>query len=444
MTGIVSYGAYVPYWRLQRSAIGGTLGSGGGRGTRSVASFDEDTTSLGVEAARVALRAAPDGYQPSGRLVLHHRAGLPRQDERQRHPRRPGPAVVGAHGRRHRLGALGPRRRPTPPASAAACSCCRTSAPACPGGNDEANGGDAAVAFAFGDGPDVIAEFVGGATSTGEFLDRWRLPGEPASRQWEERFGEHAYLPLVEEAVTDALKSAGIAAADLDHVVLTGTHARAVKAAAKVVGRPARGLRRRPVGLGRQHRRRPLGPGAGRRARPGRAGPDDRRRHPGRRLHASRCGAPPPPSPPTGRRRRCRSSWPPPATTSPTPRSSPGGASCAASRPAGPSPTARPVRRRSAPRRGSTASSARKDESGFVYLPPSRVSIETGSVDQMTPVRMADVQATIATFTVDRLAYSLSPAGGGGGDRLRRRGPLPVRAHRRGSRHASRSATGWK
>jgi uncharacterized OB-fold protein len=50
-----------------------------------------------------------------------------------------------------------------------------------------------------------------------------------------------------------------------------------------------------------------------------------------------------------------------------------------------------------------------RDEGGFVHLPPSRVSMESGAIDQMTTVRMADVPATIATYTVDRLAYSLSP-----------------------------------
>ena len=34
------------------------MGAGGGRGERSVASFDEDTTTMGVEAARNALRNA--------------------------------------------------------------------------------------------------------------------------------------------------------------------------------------------------------------------------------------------------------------------------------------------------------------------------------------------------------------------------------------------------
>src|SRR5260370_1168159 len=59
MNGIVAYGAYLPYFRLDRKAIGDALGSGGGKGTRVVASYDEDTTSMGVEAARAALRGAP-------------------------------------------------------------------------------------------------------------------------------------------------------------------------------------------------------------------------------------------------------------------------------------------------------------------------------------------------------------------------------------------------
>ena len=48
MRGIVGYGAYVPYWRLERKAIAEALGTPAGGGTRAVASYDEDTTSLGV------------------------------------------------------------------------------------------------------------------------------------------------------------------------------------------------------------------------------------------------------------------------------------------------------------------------------------------------------------------------------------------------------------
>ncbi len=55
MRGILRHGSYVPYRRLDRGEIKAFLGSGGGSGTRSVASYDEDTTTMGVEAARLAL-----------------------------------------------------------------------------------------------------------------------------------------------------------------------------------------------------------------------------------------------------------------------------------------------------------------------------------------------------------------------------------------------------
>jgi hydroxymethylglutaryl-CoA synthase len=407
VTGIVSYGAYVPYWRLQRSAIGGTLGSGGGRGTRSVASFDEDTTSLGVEAARIALRAAPEGYQPSGLwFSTTEPAYLDKTNANAIHAALALPSAVPT------VDVIGSVRSGLGAAYAAGVgggllvlSDIRTGLP---GGNDEANGGDAAVAIAFGDGADVIVEFVGGATSTGEFLDRWRLPGEPASRQWEERFGEHAYLPLVEEAVTDALKSAGIAAADLDHVVLTGMHGRATKAAAKVVGaRPeayADDLSASVGNTGAAHWGLVLADVLDR-AEPGKTiavvtladGCTVTLWRTTAALTAHR------PSPSVQEQLASTHddltyaqflTWRGFLQREPPRRPEP-------DRPAAP-----PSFRTTAWKYGFFGS---KDESGFVYLPPSRVSMGTGSVDQMTPVRMADVQATIATFTVDRLAYSLSP-----------------------------------
>src|SRR5947199_5140434 len=57
---MVSYGVYLPYWRLDRQRVGEALGTFG-KGTRAVASYDEDTTTMGVEAARACLAAAPEG-----------------------------------------------------------------------------------------------------------------------------------------------------------------------------------------------------------------------------------------------------------------------------------------------------------------------------------------------------------------------------------------------
>ncbi|MBV8295707.1 MAG: hydroxymethylglutaryl-CoA synthase, partial [Acidimicrobiia bacterium] len=62
MSVMVSYGTYIPYWRLDRARIGEALETFG-QGTRTVASYDEDTTTMGVEAARACLAAAPAGFK---------------------------------------------------------------------------------------------------------------------------------------------------------------------------------------------------------------------------------------------------------------------------------------------------------------------------------------------------------------------------------------------
>ena len=51
MAQLLTYGAYTPRYRLSRTAIAGALQTGGGSGWRAVASFDEDSTSMAVEAA---------------------------------------------------------------------------------------------------------------------------------------------------------------------------------------------------------------------------------------------------------------------------------------------------------------------------------------------------------------------------------------------------------
>src|SRR6185503_5976014 len=63
MRGIISAGGYVPFRRLDRAEVARFFGSGGGKGTRAVASYDEDSTSLGVEAARAAMRPLGDAHR---------------------------------------------------------------------------------------------------------------------------------------------------------------------------------------------------------------------------------------------------------------------------------------------------------------------------------------------------------------------------------------------
>ena len=77
--------------------------------------------------------------------------------------------------------------------------------------------------------------------------------------------------------------------------------------------------------------------------------------------------------------------------------------------------------RRPEPQRVSSSAAWRNEEWKFgfvgshdrtseaVHLPPARVSMRGGAVDDMDPIDMADTEATIATYTIDRLAYSPSP-----------------------------------
>ena len=236
MSGILAYGAYVPVGRLDRSAIAATLGQPAGRDSRSVASHDEDSTTLAVEAARVALRRAPVGHSPqavvfststptyldrTNATVVHAALDLD-----------PSCAAYDFGGAaRSASGALGFALAAGHTTLVVAADL-RTGLP---GSADEAAGGDAGAAFLVGDGP-VVAELVGSASATAEFLDRWRIPGESSSRQWEDRFGESAYLPLALQAVEQALKSAGVAADELSAIVVAGLHERSRAAVAKRLG----------------------------------------------------------------------------------------------------------------------------------------------------------------------------------------------------------------
>ena len=58
---------------------------------------------------------------------------------------------------------------------------------------------------------------------------------ETTSRQWEDRFGEEAYLPLARSVFSRALDDAGITVADIDHLIVTGLR--------PGCGRPEEGLR---------------------------------------------------------------------------------------------------------------------------------------------------------------------------------------------------------
>lgn len=237
MSDLVGYGTYIPYWRLDSARIREVLGVGGGRGTRAVAGYDEDSTTMAVGAARDALTTVSKAYVPDAvYYVTTSPAYLDKTNATAIHAALGLPQHVSAYdfggASRSLSGVLELARQSNRPSLVVAADI-RTGLP---GSADEATGGDGAACYLFGNADGAIVEDLGSVSMTDEFLDRWRTPGSDASRVWEDRFGEAAYQPLGRAAFVDALKKAGIAAEDIDHLVVTGLHARAVKAFAKWSG----------------------------------------------------------------------------------------------------------------------------------------------------------------------------------------------------------------
>jgi hydroxymethylglutaryl-CoA synthase len=230
MAGIVSYGLYVPYRRLKRSAISAVLGIAGGRGERAVASFDEDSISMAVEALRDALKAAPKASPQA----LFFATTTPPYGEKLN------AAIIGAATRlptEIRAADLTGSTRAGLSGLLQALDVSRTGSYAAitmadarlgaPEGRLEQQSGDGAAAFLLGN-EGVMAEIDATASFTREFLDSWRAPGERFAHSWEERFSlTQAYAPLFHKAVSTVLERAGLQPSDFAHIILDAPNPRA-------------------------------------------------------------------------------------------------------------------------------------------------------------------------------------------------------------------------
>ena len=413
MRGIVSIAGYVPYRRLQRSAVAQLFGSGGGKGTRSVASYDEDTTTMGVEAARLALRSVPAAAPDAVWFATASPAYLDKTNAATIHAALRQPSHVAAFdfggALRSGVGAL--RTTLAAPGTGATLVVLSDVRDGLPTSADEAAGGDGAAAVLVGDdapGTPVLAEYLGGASVTDEFLDRWRTAGDQRSKVWEERFGETRYVPLGTEAWEAALKSVGIDAEQVDLVAVTGMHGRAVKALARALGlRDGALVDDLTATVGQAGTAHPglVLASMVERAEPGQV----------LALVSLADGA----DVLVFRGTDALGEWSPTETVADQ-------IAGAADLPYGKflswrgMVTPEPPRRPEPARVSSTAAWRNEDwKFGFVgsrdrtseavHLPPSRISMKGGALDDMDPVDRADTEATIATYTIDHLSYSASP-----------------------------------
>ncbi len=390
---IVGYGTYVPRGRLSRSDVAAVLGSGTLKGSRSVASYDEDTTTMGVEAARRALAGttpepnlyfattAPAYTDKTNASAIHAALNLPHEAF----------AVDLAGSVRGTVGAL---RAGSASGGLVVLADMRTGLP---GSGDERDGGDGAAAFVFGEPSAAVAEIIGEASATSEFLDRWRAPGTSTSALWEERFGAEIYGPMVKDVAARCLVAAGVEQAD--HVVVSSPHLRTARSAARRLGGTT-SVERHP-GVGYTGAADPglLLAAALDEAEPGQTillvvaadGCDAILLRCTDRAAAARAEEPALRDIPYG----TYLTWRGMLEREPPRRPEP-------DRPAGP-----PSARSQEWKFGLVGS--RCTACSHVHMPAQRVCSNCRTVDEMEPVRLAEQLGTVATFTVDRLAFSLSP-----------------------------------
>jgi 3-hydroxy-3-methylglutaryl CoA synthase/uncharacterized OB-fold protein len=404
LAGIVRYGSYIPYFRVQRAAMGA------GRGERAVASYDEDSVSMAVEAARDAVRGgvgvdavlfattSPAYAEKLDAATVQAALDLPE-------------AVTSAGlGGSTRMGMaallLG---LDLADAGRRALVAAGDVVTGLPGGPRESQGGDGAVAFVTGPDREALARLLGRASTTIEILDVWRLPEERFARQWEERFIADTMAPAIGATVKRALEAAKVEPASLAAVVLDGTNPRAMAGLPKALGfRPEQVADPLAATVGRT--------GAA---------------HAGLLLARALDGAKPgdrllvvcaadgvdalvleatdriASAPPVRKVDRWIASkrndlpynsylkWRGVLPFEPPRRPDP-------ERPAAP-----PMRRHERWKLAFVGSRCERCQAG--HLPPQRVCVKCGAVDQMREERFADTSCRVATYTLDHLAYSLQP-----------------------------------
>lgn len=234
MIGIVGYGGYVPRLRLSRKAVVDANAwfaphfAGKSKGVRAMANWDEDSITMAVAAARDCLGSDDDRshvkglYLASSTLPFAERlnAGVIREvltlDRRidaldVTGSQRAGlsalsEAVAKAKNGDGNMLILAADSRKTRAASAA-----------------ELDFGDGGAAVLIGSDK-VLAEYLGSATVSVDFVDHFRLAGEDIDYGWEERWiRDEGIGKLVPEAIAAALKNSGLTADKVDHFIFPST-----------------------------------------------------------------------------------------------------------------------------------------------------------------------------------------------------------------------------
>lgn len=240
MLGIVAFGAYIPYNRMERKRYQEFFGEPAPPGEKAVANYDEDSVSMAVEASRDCLL----GAEPGDIKALYFSSTT--SPYREKLSATTLAAALGAPDSTRTGDFSGSLRAGSGAllagfdASASSCgnvlvavSECRLGAPQ---SQWEQIAGDGAAAFLLGH-ENLVASLEGQASVPMEMLSQWRDRDEKFVRGWEERFYvSQGYNKAVKSAVGKLLAEKGLTPGDIAKLVLYGPNPRYQMALAKAMG----------------------------------------------------------------------------------------------------------------------------------------------------------------------------------------------------------------
>jgi 3-hydroxy-3-methylglutaryl CoA synthase len=242
MSGIISYGAYVPLWRLNRDAIGAAWGRASFGGERSVANNDEDTVTMAVEAVLDCL----SGIERNSIDGLYFASTTAPFQEKQCAAMVAAAAdlkpeiITADFGNSLRAGTSALRAALDAVNSGSTeniivvAADCRLGYPR---SDYEQNFGDAAVALLISKKGKPIANVKSSQTISNEMYDVWRLDKDTFVQSWEDRFIiERGYIENMSKAITGLMKKQNLTPGSISKAVLYAPTTRTQQQLARQLG----------------------------------------------------------------------------------------------------------------------------------------------------------------------------------------------------------------
>jgi hydroxymethylglutaryl-CoA synthase len=238
MAGIASYGAYIPFHRLARAEIARAWGGNPAPGERAVASYDEDSFTMAVAAARDCLK----GLDRASVGGLYFASTTAPYKEKQ--TAAAVAAVLGLPADTVTMDFSGSLRSGTNAFKAALDAVAAGSAQnilvvasdtrlGYPSGPAEMNLGDGAVALLVA-AAGTVAEVTSFDSKYYEIQDVWRSDRDTFVRSAEDRFSmDEGFADVIAASVAAVLAKYGLAAADVTHFALNSPNGRQLSAFAK-------------------------------------------------------------------------------------------------------------------------------------------------------------------------------------------------------------------